>query len=61
MDASYCIEDLPADRLKAVLSAPVEAVSHRQLLAVEQFVRRVGGIENAYLAAALLTAMEEPA
>lgn len=61
MSQSFSIEDLSAIELKAALEADPDLSSDEEFQAVEDFIERVGGIENALLAVRLLEELEEAA
>ena len=54
-------DDLPVSGLRAAFSADGDALSAEQTLALEDFVRRLGGLENATLALAELERIERAA
>jgi len=54
------IDDLPAGELKALLETDPDEVSESVSRAIEDFVQRIGGIENAHLAAEMLEELERP-
>ena len=52
------IDNLPAEELKAALSVDPAELPEEEALAVEDFVRRIGGRENAMAAVQLLEEIE---
>ncbi len=54
-------DDLPVSELRGVFSANGNTLSAEQTLALEDFVRRLGGLENATLALAELERIERVA
>lgn len=52
------IDDLPARELKALLEIVPEDLPEPGAAALRDFLARIGGIENARLAAEMLEAME---
>lgn len=61
MDELRRVEDLSAAEIRAMLDADGGDLCRRDLLAVERFVARVGGMANARLAVDLLGRLEGPA
>jgi hypothetical protein len=55
------LEDLPTVEIKAALCASGEELSDDQILAIREFVIRVGGLENARLAVEMLAELERAA
>jgi hypothetical protein len=55
------LEDLSVEQLKAVLIAEDSALDDEQLLAIRDYVWRVGGIQHARTAAQLLATMKRAA
>jgi hypothetical protein len=55
------IEDLSVDELKAVLVAAVDDLTEEQIQAIENFIDRVGGLDNATLAIEMLSHLEKAA
>lgn len=55
------IQDLSADEIEAVLSAVGEDIRANDLLAIQQFVQRIGGMANARLAIETLREIEDAA
>lgn len=61
-DASQVrIQDLSADELEAVLAAVGDDIRANDLLAIQHFVQRIGGLENARLAIETLREIEDAA
>jgi len=52
------IDNLPASELRLALSVAPEELPEEETLAVEDFIRRIGGRENAMRAIALLEKLE---
>ncbi|MBX7168447.1 MAG: hypothetical protein K1X74_19075 [Pirellulales bacterium] len=52
------LENLPIEMIEEALRAAQGPVSFEMLVAVQQFVDRIGGIENAYLAVQMLQELE---
>jgi hypothetical protein len=61
MDDSFRIDDLNAADLKAILSVDLDQLDDDEVLAIKDFVLRVGGVRNARLAVEMLNRMEEAA
>ena len=59
MSDPFFIEELPAEEIKAVLETDPSMASQQERLAIETFLERVGGMENANLAARLLGEVED--
>jgi hypothetical protein len=55
------LQDLSAEAIAAVLSSTDCDTTPEQLLAIEQFVERIGGIANARLAIEMLSQLERAA
>ncbi|MBI3465670.1 MAG: hypothetical protein HY000_21845 [Planctomycetes bacterium] len=55
------IQDLSAAALAAALDSVDSDTTPEQLLAIEQFVKRIGGIANARLAIEMLSEIERAA
>jgi len=54
------IDDLPAVELKALLATDPDELPESVNGAIRDFVQRIGGIENAHLAVAMLEELERP-
>jgi len=52
------IDDLPAVQLRALLEADLDELPESVNGAIRDFVQRIGGIENAHLAVAMLEELE---
>jgi hypothetical protein len=61
MDESFRIDDLSAADLKAILSVDLDQLDDDEVLAIKDFVLRVGGVRNARLAVEMLNRMEDAA
>jgi hypothetical protein len=55
---AFQIDTLPADQLRLALSVAPAELPEEEALAITNFIRRIGGIENAVAAAELLEAVE---
>ena len=55
------IQDLPADKIAALLSADGTRLSAAQVAALREFIEDIGGIENARTAVEMLSELEEAA
>jgi len=53
------IDSLSADELRAALSVDLDELTEEEAFAIRDFVDRIGGIDNAYLAIELLEELEE--
>lgn len=53
------IDDLPAEQLQAALAVDRDELPAEEALAIEEFVARIGGRENAILAVELLGELEK--
>ena len=61
MDEYLRIDDLSAADLRAILSADLDQLEDDEVLAIKDFVVRVGGVRNARMAVEMLNRMEEAA
>jgi len=61
MDDYLRIDDLSAADLRAILSADLDQLEDDEVLAIKDFVVRVGGVRNARMAVEMLNRMEEAA
>ena len=61
MAESLPIEALPVHQLRAILEADGRQLDEEQVRALRRFLRRVGGLENARLAVAMLSRLEDAA
>jgi hypothetical protein len=52
------IDDLPAEQIRAALSIDPTELPFEEALAIEDFLDRIGGIENALLAVRMLESLE---
>ncbi len=55
---AFQIDNLPADQLRLTLSVAMAELPEEEALAVEDFIRRIGGRENAVAAVELLEEIE---
>jgi hypothetical protein len=55
---AFQIDNLPADQLRLALSVAPAELPEEEALAVEEFIRRIGGRENAAAAVELLEEIE---
>lgn len=55
---AFQIDNLPADQLRLTLSVDPEELPEWESLAVKDFIRRIGGRENAMAAVELLEEIE---
>jgi hypothetical protein len=55
---AFQIDNLPADQLRMALSVAPAELPEEEALAVEDFIRRIGGRENAVAAVELLEEIE---
>jgi hypothetical protein len=55
------IDDLSAADLKAILSVDLDQLDDDEVLAIKDFVLRVGGVRNARMAVDMLNRLEEAA
>ena len=55
------VQDLSAEALAGVLNSNDDDTTPAQLLAIEKFVKRIGGIANARLAIEMLSQIERAA
>lgn len=53
------IDDLPADQIEAALSVDPAELPPEEALAIEDFIRRIGGPANAIMAVRLLRELED--
>ena len=59
MPNPICIEDMAVEEINELLAAGGDQlVAQEQVLALQQFVREVGGLENATVAIQMLAKME---
>ena len=61
MTGPLSMENLPAELLRAVLNVESGQLTQEQSFEVYQFVERIGGVENAELAADMLCRLEDDA
>jgi hypothetical protein len=61
MDESFRIDDLSAADLKAILSVDLDQLDDDEVLAIKDFVLRVGGVRNARMAVEMLNRLEDAA
>jgi hypothetical protein len=61
MNVPLRLQDLSAGALATALNSADSDTTPEQLLAIEQFVNRIGGIENARLAIEMLSQIERAA
>lgn len=52
------IDDLPAEQLRAALMVDLEELPAEEAYAIQDFIERIGGRENALLAAEMLEELE---
>jgi hypothetical protein len=55
---AFQIDNLPADQLRMALSVNLEELPEKEALAVRDFIRRIGGRENAMAAVDLMEEIE---
>ena len=55
---AFQIDNLPADQLRTALSVRLDELPEEEALAVRDFIRRIGGRENAMAAVDLMEEME---
>ena len=60
MNHTIQIEKLPAVQLAAALASDWANLTSQQISALEEFIVRIGGMENASLAVEMLCQMESP-
>jgi hypothetical protein len=58
MYGDFQLDDLDAPTLKAILSADIDQLSDDEVLAIKDFVHRLGGMRNARLAVHMLCQLE---
>ena len=61
MSEAFRVQDLSAEALAAVLDSVDGDTTPEQLLAIDEFVRSIGGIANARLAIEMLSELERAA
>lgn len=61
MSDYFRIDDLCAADMKAILSADLDQLDDDQILAIKDFVIRVGGLRNARMAVEMLRQLENAA
>jgi hypothetical protein len=61
MDDFLRIDDLSAADLRAILSVDLDQLDDDEVLAIKDFVLRVGGVRNARLAVEMLGRLEDAA
>ena len=59
MDDYFRIDDLSAAEMKSILSADLDQLDDDQVLAIKDFVIRVGGLRNARMAVEMLKQLEQ--
>ena len=53
------IDSLPADQIRAALSVDLDELPEEEAFAIEDFIQRIGGRENAFLAVEMLEQLEQ--
>lgn len=61
MDDYFRLDGLNATDLKAILSTDLDQLTDDEVLAIKDFVVRVGGVRNARLAVEMLAEIEKEA
>jgi hypothetical protein len=61
MPETLRIQDLPANDIAELLAEDGNDLSPRQVIALQQFIDDIGGIENAYAAVQMLSELENAA
>ncbi|MCL4201826.1 MAG: hypothetical protein KJ000_04985 [Pirellulaceae bacterium] len=61
MPETLRIQDLPAHDIAELLAEDGNDLSPRQVIALQQFIEDIGGIENAYAAVEMLSELENAA
>jgi hypothetical protein len=61
MSDYFSIDDMSAADMKAILSADLDQLDDDQVLAIKDFVIRVGGLRNARIAVEMLRQLEDAA
>jgi hypothetical protein len=61
MSETLRIQDLPAHDIADLLADDGNHISPRQVIALQQFIEDIGGIENAYAAVEMLSELEDAA
>jgi len=61
MDDYLRIDDLSAADLRTILSTDLDQLSDDEVLAIKDFVMRVGGVRNARMAVEMLHRLEDAA
>jgi hypothetical protein len=61
MSETLRIQDLPAHDIAELLAEDGNDLSPRQVIALQQFIEDIGGIENAYAAVEMLSELENAA
>jgi len=61
MSDYFSIDDMSAADMKSILSADLEQLDDDQVLAIKDFVIRVGGLRNARMAVEMLRQLEDAA
>ena len=56
----FRIDDLPAKQIKAALALDVDKLPDDEAWAIQDFIQRIGGKENAELAVKMLEEIEGP-
>jgi len=53
------IDSLPADQIRAALSVDLDELPEEEAFAIQDFIQRIGGRENAFLAVEMLEEIEQ--
>jgi hypothetical protein len=53
------IDSLPADQIRAALSVDLDELPEEEAFAIQDFIQRIGGRENARLAVEMLEQIEQ--
>ena len=57
---AFCIDNLSAEQIRAVLALYVNDLPDNEALIIHDFIQRIGGRENAELALEMLEQLEGP-
>ncbi|MCH5375688.1 MAG: hypothetical protein JJ992_17085 [Planctomycetes bacterium] len=61
MSDTIRIQDLPTDEIIALLARDGSELTPQQVVALQEFVDNIGGIENAFAAVEMLSELEDAA
>jgi hypothetical protein len=61
MPRTIQIQDLPAEEIAALLAKSGSTLTREQIVALQEFIDGIGGVENAWTAVDMLSQLEDAA